>query len=275
LADFAGVECSHFEGHAPETIMTGGNSQRSDDAQELIELGHLAAAISHNVINAFSAIVSNAELLRSRSIDASDVAELDNLASGIVETSLDASQVARKLIDWTRRTTSIEVDSPGRPTSDIDLNRLLREIVESEKALAPPEVSWAVDLGPIPAIPGLPAHLRTMFGHLLRNARESLPGGAGTVAVSTYIDPRNWLVVAIRDSGCGMSPEVLRRATEPFFTTKPGQNGVGLTVAQGIWRRHRGALSIDSRPSQGTTIRLSIGPLQTTISVNPKVPGAS
>ena len=75
--------------------MTGGNSQRSDDAQELIELGHLAAAISHNVINAFSAIVSNAELLRSRSIDASDLSELDNLASGIVETSLDASQIAQ------------------------------------------------------------------------------------------------------------------------------------------------------------------------------------
>ena len=68
---------------------------RSDDAQELIELGHLAAAIGHSVINAFSAIVSNAELLRSQSIDASDCSELDNLASGIVETSLDASQIAQ------------------------------------------------------------------------------------------------------------------------------------------------------------------------------------
>jgi two-component system, NtrC family, sensor kinase len=255
--------------------MTGGNTQRSDDAQELRELGHLAAAIGHNVINAFSAIVSNAELIRSRAIDTSDPSELENLASGIVETSLDASQIARKLIDWTRRTTSVEVDSPGRQTSDTDLNRLLRETVEFEKALAPPQVSWAVDLGPIPPIPGLPAHLRTMFGHLLRNARESLPGGAGTVAVSTYIDPRNWLVITIRDSGCGMSAEVLRRATEPFFTTKPDQSGIGLTVAQGIWRRHRGALSIDSRPSQGTTIRLSIGPLQSTVLVNPRAPGAS
>ncbi len=93
-----------------------------------------------------------------------------------------------------------------------------------------------------------------MLGYLLQNAREALPNGAGTIEVSTYIDPRNWLVLAIRDTGCGMSPDVLRRATEPFFSTKPDRDGVGLTIAQGIWRRHRGSLSIDSRSGLGTTI---------------------
>jgi signal transduction histidine kinase len=274
-ANFAGINGGNFQSLAPDTIMTGGNIQRSDDAHELIELGHLAAAIGHNVINAFSAIVSNAELLRSRSIDTSDPSELDNLASGIVETSLDASQIARKLIDWSRRTTAVEVDSPGHQSPDVDLNQLLSQMVDVEKALAPPQVSWAVDLGSIPPIPGLAAHLRTMFGHLLRNAWESLPRGPGSVAVSTYIDPRDWLVVAIRDSGSGMSGDVLRRATEPFFTTKPDRTGIGLTVAQGIWRRHRGALSIDSRQGQGTTIRLSIGPLPKTGPANPGASGAS
>ena len=48
-------------------------------------------------------------------------------------------------------------------------------------------------------------------------------------------------------------PGVLRRATEPFFSTKPDHAGVGLTIAQGIWRRHRGSLSIESQPGQGTT----------------------
>ena len=100
-----------------------------------------------------------------------------------------------------------------------------------------------------------------MLGHLLQNAREALPGGAGTIEVSTYTDPRNWLVIAIRDTGCGMSPDVLKRATEPFFSTKPDRGGVGLTIAQGIWRRHRGSLSVDSRPGLETTIRLSIGPI--------------
>ncbi|MHB1560714.1 MAG: ATP-binding protein, partial [Isosphaeraceae bacterium] len=59
-------------------------------------------------------------------------------------------------------------------------------------------------------------------------------------------------------SGSGMMPEVLKRATEPFFTTKPGRSGVGLTAAHGIWRRHRGAFSIESQPGAGTMIRLSV-----------------
>ncbi len=182
---------------------------------------------------------------------------------------------SRKLIDWSRRTTAVEVDSPSHQTTDVDLNQLLKATIEREKALAPPHVSWAVDLGLIPPIPGLEDHLRTMLGNLVQNARESLPHGPGSVAVSTYIDPRDWLVVAIRDSGCGMSADVLRRATEPFFTTKPDRDGVGLTIAQGIWRRHRGALSIDSRPGQGTTIRLSIGPLPKLEPANPTASGAS
>ncbi len=67
-----------------------------------------------------------------------------------------------------------------------------------------------------------------------------------------------------------MSPDVLRRATEPFFSTKPDRAGVGLTIAQGIWRRHRGSLSIDSQPGQGTTVRLSIGPIAPARSVAPR-----
>ncbi len=100
-----------------------------------------------------------------------------------------------------------------------------------------------------------------MLAYLLQNAREALPNGVGTIEVATAIDSRSWLVVAIRDTGCGMSPDVLRRATEPFFSTKPDRAGVGLTIAQGIWRRHRGSLSIESQPGHGTTVRLSIGPV--------------
>ena len=55
-----------------------------------------------------------------------------------------------------------------------------------------------------------------------------------------------------------MTEEVLEHAVEPFFSTKPDHPGIGLTVAKGIWRRHRGTLMIDSQPGQGTTVRLSV-----------------
>jgi signal transduction histidine kinase len=89
------------------------------------------------------------------------------------------------------------------------------------------------------------------------------------VTVSTFTDPRGSLVIAIRDSGRGMTPEVLRRATEPFFTTKHDHYGVGLTIAQGVWRRHGGTLSTESQPGQGTTIRLLITPIQPARPVEP------
>jgi two-component system, NtrC family, sensor kinase len=241
--------------------MNGGKLHGQTDGDKLRELGYLAGAVSHHVINAFSAIVSNAELIRSRDGGAIDHRELETMGTSVVDTAIDASQVARRLIDWARRASSVDGAPTVQKSPVVDVDSLIREIVEFEKSRASPQVDWILSLGSIPPIPGDKGGLGAMLGFLLRNALEALPAGAGTVEVSTLTDARNWLVVAIKDTGCGMSPEVLRRATEPFFSTKPEHSGVGLTIAQAIWRRNRGALSIESRPGQGTTIRLSIAPV--------------
>jgi signal transduction histidine kinase len=212
------------------------------------------------VINGFSAAVSNAELIRLPAGERLSPAEIAALGDGIVETSLDASQVARRLIDWARRETAIEFEQTGREARTVDLNQLTREAIESEKAACATLVNWVLDLNPIPTMRGDPVALRAMFGYLVRNAREALPQEGGTVEVSTVQDPRGWIVITIKDSGRGMSPEVLNRATEPFYSTKPDHSGIGLTIAHGTWRRHLGTFAIESRPGQGTTIRLAIGP---------------
>ena len=76
------------------------------------------------------------------------------------------------------------------------------------------------------------------------------------------MDGRGWVVLEIQDSGQGMTASVLERAVEPFFTTKPGQMGVGLSIANGIWRRHRGTLSLKSAPGEGTILRLCVEPVE-------------
>jgi two-component system, NtrC family, sensor kinase len=241
--------------------MTGGTTQSHDDAKNLSELAYLCSSVSHHVINAFSSIVSNAELIRAQAVGTSDPPELEQSGTAIVETALDASKVARRLIDWARRAATVTGQPDSAELPGVDLNHLIRERLEVEIGLASGQVDWVLDLGSIPTIAGNAGGLSAMLAYLMQNAREALPDGAGTIEVSTAVDSRNWLVVAIRDSGCGMSPDVLRRATEPFFSTKPDRAGIGLTIAQGIWRRHRGSLSVDSQPGLGTTIRLSIGPI--------------
>ena len=143
----------------------------------------------------------------------------------------------------------------------VDLNQLIDEFVDAQASSGEEGIEWRKNPGAIAPIPGDPCQLRMMLGRLVQNAREALQGGCGTIEFSTYTDSRDWGNLTIRDSGCGMSPEVHRRAAEPFFSTKAGHAGVGLTIAQVIWRRHRGAFSLESSPGGGTTVKLSIGPI--------------
>jgi signal transduction histidine kinase len=242
-------------------MITPGNHGNAPESDPLRDLGHLADSVAHHVINAFSAIVSNAELIRSRASAPVDPAMLEALGGSMIETALDASDVARRLIDWARRVTPLDAGQTAGEPAIVDLNHLIEQLIESERLAQRRGVDWVIELTPIPTIPGNAAQLRLMLSHLVQNALEALPSGRGVVTFSTVCDQERWVVLTIRDSGCGMTPEVLRRATEPFFSTKPDRSGIGLTIAQRIWRRHRGSFAIDSSPGQGTTIRLSIGPL--------------
>ena len=87
--------------------MNGGNPANSNDAEKLNDLVYLCSSVSHHVINAFSAIVSNAELIRAQAASVPGSSELEMSGNAIVETALDASKVARKLIDWARRATDV------------------------------------------------------------------------------------------------------------------------------------------------------------------------
>lgn len=229
--------------------------------EKLTALGHLSGGVGHHVINAFSAIVSNAELLRLKSPSKAG-ADPAALAETIIQTSLEAATVARRLIDFTRPLTTIESrDSAGR-TVALALDRLIEDVVAVERSRGRPGITWSAELQPVPPIVGHETQLRAMIGHLIANAYEALPGEEGTIAISTSTDVRGWVVLELRDSGRGMEGEVLRQAVEPFFSTKPSHLGVGLSIANGIWRRHRGTLSIRSQPGEGTAVRLCVMPPQ-------------
>lgn len=234
-----------------------------ETTERLNGLGHLSAGVGHHVINAFSAIVSNAELLRLNPPHPS-VADPSALADTIVQTALEAATVARRLIDFTRPVTAIEPHQSASASepSTIALDRLAEEVIDEEKLNGRADVQWQKALATVPSIRGHAQQLRSMLRHLINNAYEAIPrGGSGAlIALSTSTDARGWVVLELRDSGKGMEEATQVRATEPFFSTKPGHMGVGLSIANGIWRRHRGTLSIRSQPDEGTLVRLCVEP---------------
>jgi len=225
----------------------------SDDAPlRLAELGHLSAGVGHHVINAFSAIVSNAEIFRLLA-DVPDAADPAAVADIIVKTAVEASGVARRLIDFSRTATALGPEF-------VALDRLVADVVDSERASGRPGLEWITDLTPVPLIRGNTLQLHAMLGHLLTNAYEAMPPEGGTVRITTGIEPRGWVALEIQDNGQGLTEEARQRAVEPFFTTKPGRFGVGLSIANAIWRRHRGTLALRGRPGEGTIVRLCVEP---------------
>ena len=229
-------------------------NERDASAEPLNNLGHLSSAVGHHVINAFAAVVSSAEILRIKMASPTPI-DPSALADMIVNTALEAASVARRLIDFTRPITNIGEEN-------VLLHDLIADYVAAAPASPPSgQVEWITDLTPVSPIRGEAVHLRTMITLILDNAREAMTtSNTKSVTFSTAMDARGWVVFEIRDSGQGMSPEVLERAVEPFFSTKPGRMGVGLSIANGIWRRHKGTFSILSVPRKGTTLRLCVEP---------------
>lgn len=234
----------------------------AEKAEKLTDLGHLSSAVGHHVINAFSAIVSSAELLRLRP-GTGTVGDTQVLSETIIRSALDAATVARRLIDYTRSVTALDPPTGGSPAEEVALDRVVAEVVRDEQQRGThPGIKWVVKLLPIPLIKGHAGQLRGMLIHLLQNCYEAMPDRGGTITLSTTTDDRGWAVLELRDTGEGMVPEVLERAVEPFFTTKPGHMGVGLSIANGVWRRHRGTLSIRGVPGEGSTVRLCVEPIR-------------
>ena len=97
--------------------------------------------------------------------------------------------------------------------------------------------------------------------NLSLNARDAMPDG-GTLTISTALsaDDAKAVLVAVADTGTGMSPEVVARAFDPFFTTKPTGKGTGLGLSQvyGIVRQAGGEVTIDSKVGKGTTVTLRL-----------------
>ena len=108
----------------------------------------------------------------------------------------------------------------------------------------------------IPEVACSQSDLEQLFLNLLTNAREATPHG-GRIQVAAHPTERA-VEISIADNGCGIAPENLSRVLEPFYTTKPHGNGLGLSICRTVLWEVEGTLTIRSEPGNGTHVRVLV-----------------
>jgi putative PEP-CTERM system histidine kinase len=143
--------------------------------------------------------------------------------------------------------------------TEADLIEVVRAALAAVKGT--PGLTLVEALDPLPKLRLDPVQLQKVLTNLLLNARDAV-GAQGEVRVVTSRQP-GWAVVAVSDTGCGMTPEFLSRSLfKPFQTTKKNGLGIGMFHSKMIVEAHRGKIEVVSAPGQGTTFRVLL-PLPT------------
>ncbi len=220
-------------------------SARLQRTERLATLGQVAGGVAHELRNPLNVIKTSAYfLLNARAASAEKSAE--HLRR--IERNVDlADGVIQSLSSFAR------MPAPG--LGRVPLDACLREALE----LNPPGDSVAVALDcpeSLPAAVGDVDGLRIVFGNLIRNAGDAMPGG-GRLAISASAGDGR-IEVRVVDSGVGIPPEALARVTEPLFSTKARGLGLGLAIVRSILERIGGRLDVRSRPGEGSTFTVSL-----------------
>ena len=220
--------------------------------QKMDAVGQLTGGIAHDFNNMLAVVIGGLELAR-RQLDAGggDVARhLDSAREGAVR----AAALTARLLAFSRET-AINPEPIGVADLFADIADLLDRTLGDGITVALEDASdgWRIRVDRV--------QLENTLVNLAVNARDAMEG-RGTLAIraarAVLPDGGEALSLAVRDTGCGMTPDVLERVFEPFFTTKPVGKGTGLGLSQifAFARQVGGEVSIASIPAHGTTVTL-------------------
>lgn len=229
-------------------------------AQRLEALGRLTGGVAHDLNNLLTPILGGLDLLRTR-------IEGDARALRYIDSATNSAERARSLV---ARLLAYAKRQALMPEA-IEVDAMLADLHELLQRSVGPTITCALE-----SMPGLPAvradrnQLELAVLNLVINARDAIKTGgriSGTITVRTRAPSRDetrslprgdYLALTVQDDGCGMDAATLRRAMEPFFTTKAGDRGtgLGLSMVHGFAEQSSGRLMLESAPGQGTTATL-------------------
>jgi len=243
-----------------ETTLT--SLQRSHQAtqdrlvqtESLASMGQISAGVAHEINNPLSTILLYSHMLLKAHREGDPESEDIQM---IVSEANRCRSIMRGLLDFARQSRVVKT-----PT---DLGMLINDLADSMNMKlgdAPVRVRADIEEG-LPRLLLDAEQIRQMLVNLAQNGIDAI-GGAGEVTVSAGLsESRDLVVLRVKDTGCGMPPEVLKDIFTPFYTTKQlGKGtGMGLSIVYGVVKMHAGDIAVDSEVGKGTSflVRIPIG----------------
>ena len=229
-------------------------------AQKMEAVGRIAGGIAHDFNNLLAVIMGNAELL-------SDDRPVEPIQSEILEATERGADLTQRLLSFARKAplapAATDVNAAIAEMEPM-ISRVLPENIRFETALSDGRFSCEIDA----------AFFESAILNLVINSRDAMPKGgrltlstdcvdldrAAALAFSTDLAPGRFLQITLRDSGEGIPPDLLDKVTEPFVTTKRKEHasGLGLAMVHGFANQSRGALRIESRVGEGTSVTICL-----------------
>jgi PAS domain S-box-containing protein len=222
-------------------------------AQKMESLGALAGGVAHDMNNVLGAILG---LASAHIKDQPPGSKVQKAFGTIIKAAERGGNMLKGLLSFARQSSAEE--------RDLDLNTILREEVRLLERTTLSKVRLSMDLDPglwlVRADAGALTHA---FMNLCVNAVDAMPEN-GTLTLRTRNRDLDWVEVQVQDTGTGMTPGVLAKALDPFFTTKEvGKGtGLGLSIVYSTVKAQKGKLELESEPGRGTCVTMHFPAIQ-------------
>ena len=221
---------------------------------ELRALGETVGGLAHNFNNSLAAILAYTELM----IRETQGDGARRRLSLIRDVALEASATVRRLQEFVSSQPQTAFGPVGLPAIIAEALEMTAPRWRDEAQRRGIVITITQDMEALPPVEGNAFELRDALVRLIQNAVDAMPQG-GTLGIRAASEESGWVVVEVRDTGVGMSPEVRRRIADRARTLTPGREpGHGLDQVSDIVERHGGTLTIESERGKGAMVRMRL-----------------